>query len=153
MVGEFPTDREQRLVLALAFPGETLHAFDASSGNLAWSMKLGDSPRILAVHRGVAYVSWGDVVAALDLATGTKRWQVGAGGPISAGPLLIDERACFASGIPFSSRGIGFTPVRGKLLCVDTMTVALKIDGQARPVDVPSDMPRLWVLRDVLDRW
>ena len=31
------------------------------------------------------------------------------------------------------------------------MTVRLKINGQARTVDVPSDMPLLWVLRDVLN--
>ena len=31
------------------------------------------------------------------------------------------------------------------------MTVRLKINGQARTVDVPPDMPLLWVLRDVLN--
>ncbi len=31
------------------------------------------------------------------------------------------------------------------------MTVRFKIIGQARTVDVPSDMPLLWVLRDVLN--
>jgi isoquinoline 1-oxidoreductase alpha subunit len=31
------------------------------------------------------------------------------------------------------------------------MTVTLKVNGQSRTVDVPSDMPLLWVLRDVLD--
>ncbi len=31
------------------------------------------------------------------------------------------------------------------------MTVTFKVNGQPRTVDVPSDMPLLWVLRDVLD--
>jgi isoquinoline 1-oxidoreductase subunit alpha len=31
------------------------------------------------------------------------------------------------------------------------MTVTLKVNGKSRTVDVPSDMPLLWVLRDVLD--
>ena len=31
------------------------------------------------------------------------------------------------------------------------MTVRLKINGQARTVDVPPDMPLLWVLRDALN--
>ena len=31
------------------------------------------------------------------------------------------------------------------------MTVTLKVNGQRRTVDVPPDMPLLWVLRDVLD--
>ena len=31
------------------------------------------------------------------------------------------------------------------------MTVRFKINGQARTVDVPPDMPLLWVLRDVLN--
>jgi isoquinoline 1-oxidoreductase alpha subunit len=31
------------------------------------------------------------------------------------------------------------------------MTVTFKVNGQARTVDVPGDMPLLWVLRDVLD--
>jgi isoquinoline 1-oxidoreductase alpha subunit len=31
------------------------------------------------------------------------------------------------------------------------MTVTFKVNGQSRTVDVPSDMPLLWVLRDVLD--
>ena len=30
-------------------------------------------------------------------------------------------------------------------------TVTLRINGQAQQVDVPADMPLLWVLRDVLD--
>src|SRR5215212_715083 len=32
-----------------------------------------------------------------------------------------------------------------------TMTVNLKVNGRAASVDVPADMPLLWVLRDVLD--
>ncbi|MBL8984930.1 MAG: (2Fe-2S)-binding protein, partial [Gemmatimonadetes bacterium] len=28
---------------------------------------------------------------------------------------------------------------------------SLKVNGQSRSVDVPADMPLLWVLRDVLD--
>jgi isoquinoline 1-oxidoreductase alpha subunit len=31
------------------------------------------------------------------------------------------------------------------------MTVTFKVNGQSKTVDVPSDMPLLWVLRDVLD--
>jgi isoquinoline 1-oxidoreductase alpha subunit len=31
------------------------------------------------------------------------------------------------------------------------MPVTLKVNGKSRTVDVPSDMPLLWVLRDVLD--
>jgi aerobic-type carbon monoxide dehydrogenase small subunit (CoxS/CutS family) len=31
------------------------------------------------------------------------------------------------------------------------MTVTFKVNGQPRTVDVPPDMPLLWVLRDVLD--
>ncbi len=31
------------------------------------------------------------------------------------------------------------------------MTVTFKVNGQAKTVDVPADMPLLWVLRDVLD--
>ena len=31
------------------------------------------------------------------------------------------------------------------------MTITFKVNGQSRTVDVPSDMPLLWVLRDVLD--
>src|SRR6266850_1198898 len=31
------------------------------------------------------------------------------------------------------------------------MTVTFEVNGQAKTVDVPSDMPLLWVLRDVLD--
>ena len=31
------------------------------------------------------------------------------------------------------------------------MTVTFKVNGQARTVDVPGEMPLLWVLRDVLD--
>jgi len=31
------------------------------------------------------------------------------------------------------------------------MTVTFKVNGQSRTVDVPPDMPVLWVLRDVLD--
>lgn len=31
------------------------------------------------------------------------------------------------------------------------MSVTFKVNGQSRTVDVPSDMPLLWVLRDVLD--
>jgi isoquinoline 1-oxidoreductase alpha subunit len=31
------------------------------------------------------------------------------------------------------------------------MTVTFKVNGQSRTVEVPSDMPLLWVLRDVLD--
>lgn len=31
------------------------------------------------------------------------------------------------------------------------MNVTLKVNGQSRTVDVPSDMPLLWVLRDELD--
>ena len=31
------------------------------------------------------------------------------------------------------------------------MTITLKVNGVARTVDVPGDMPLLWVLRDVLD--
>jgi len=31
------------------------------------------------------------------------------------------------------------------------MTVTFKVNGQSRTVDVPADMPLLWVLRDVLD--
>jgi isoquinoline 1-oxidoreductase alpha subunit len=31
------------------------------------------------------------------------------------------------------------------------MTVTFKVNGQSRTVDVASDMPLLWVLRDVLD--
>jgi isoquinoline 1-oxidoreductase subunit alpha len=31
------------------------------------------------------------------------------------------------------------------------MTVTFKVNGQSRTVDVPSDMPLLWVLRDVLE--
>lgn len=31
------------------------------------------------------------------------------------------------------------------------MTVTFRVNGQSRTVDVPSDMPLLWVLRDVLD--
>jgi len=31
------------------------------------------------------------------------------------------------------------------------MTVTFKVNGQSRTVDVPPDMPLLWVLRDVLD--
>ena len=31
------------------------------------------------------------------------------------------------------------------------MTVTFKVNGQSRTVDVPGDMPLLWVLRDVLD--
>ena len=31
------------------------------------------------------------------------------------------------------------------------MSVTFKVNGQPRTVDVPSDMPLLWVLRDVLD--
>jgi len=31
------------------------------------------------------------------------------------------------------------------------MTVTFKVNGQSRTVDVQSDMPLLWVLRDVLD--
>jgi isoquinoline 1-oxidoreductase alpha subunit len=31
------------------------------------------------------------------------------------------------------------------------MSVTFKVNGQSRSVDVPSDMPLLWVLRDVLD--
>ena len=31
------------------------------------------------------------------------------------------------------------------------MTVKFKVNGQSRTVDVPSDMPLLWVLRDELD--
>jgi isoquinoline 1-oxidoreductase subunit alpha len=38
-----------------------------------------------------------------------------------------------------------------KALCEETMTVTFKVNGQSRTVDVPSDMPLLWVLRDVLD--
>src|SRR5918996_4316058 len=33
----------------------------------------------------------------------------------------------------------------------DTMSVTFKVNGQSRTVDVPSDMPLLWVLRDALD--
>jgi isoquinoline 1-oxidoreductase alpha subunit len=33
----------------------------------------------------------------------------------------------------------------------DTMTVTFKVNGQSRTVDVPPEMPLLWVLRDVLD--
>ncbi len=31
------------------------------------------------------------------------------------------------------------------------MTITFKVNGEARTVDVPADMPLLWVLRDVLD--
>jgi len=31
------------------------------------------------------------------------------------------------------------------------MSVTFKVNGQSRTVDVPNDMPLLWVLRDVLD--
>lgn len=31
------------------------------------------------------------------------------------------------------------------------MTVTFKVNGQSKKVDVPPDMPLLWVLRDVLD--
>ena len=31
------------------------------------------------------------------------------------------------------------------------MTVTFKVNGQSKTVDVPADMPLLWVLRDVLD--
>ena len=31
------------------------------------------------------------------------------------------------------------------------MTLTFKVNGQSKTVDVPSDMPLLWVLRDVLD--
>jgi isoquinoline 1-oxidoreductase subunit alpha len=31
------------------------------------------------------------------------------------------------------------------------MTVTFKVNGQSKTVDVPGDMPLLWVLRDVLD--
>jgi len=31
------------------------------------------------------------------------------------------------------------------------MSVTFKVNGQSRTVDVPADMPLLWVLRDVLD--
>ena len=31
------------------------------------------------------------------------------------------------------------------------MTVTFKVNGQSRTVDVPSEMPLLWVLRDVLE--
>jgi isoquinoline 1-oxidoreductase alpha subunit len=31
------------------------------------------------------------------------------------------------------------------------MSVTFKVNGQTRTVDVPADMPLLWVLRDVLD--
>ena len=31
------------------------------------------------------------------------------------------------------------------------MTVTFRVNGQSKTVDVPSDMPLLWVLRDVLD--
>lgn len=31
------------------------------------------------------------------------------------------------------------------------MTVTFKVNGQSKTVDVPPDMPLLWVLRDVLD--
>jgi isoquinoline 1-oxidoreductase alpha subunit len=31
------------------------------------------------------------------------------------------------------------------------MTVTFKVNGRSRTVDVPGDMPLLWVLRDVLD--
>jgi len=32
-----------------------------------------------------------------------------------------------------------------------TMNITLKVNGQSRTVDVPADMPLLWVLRDELD--
>lgn len=38
-----------------------------------------------------------------------------------------------------------------KAPCEETMTVTFKVNGQSKTVDVPSDMPLLWVLRDVLD--
>jgi isoquinoline 1-oxidoreductase alpha subunit len=31
------------------------------------------------------------------------------------------------------------------------MAITFKVNGQQRSVDVPADMPLLWVLRDVLD--
>src|ERR1700756_3472593 len=31
------------------------------------------------------------------------------------------------------------------------MAITFKVNGQSRTVDVPGDMPLLWVLRDVLD--
>jgi isoquinoline 1-oxidoreductase subunit alpha len=31
------------------------------------------------------------------------------------------------------------------------MAYTLKVNGKSRTVDVPADMPLLWVLRDVLD--
>jgi len=31
------------------------------------------------------------------------------------------------------------------------MSITFKVNGQAKTVDVPADMPLLWVLRDVLD--
>ncbi len=31
------------------------------------------------------------------------------------------------------------------------MKVSFKVNGQPKTVDVPEDMPLLWVLRDVLD--
>ena len=31
------------------------------------------------------------------------------------------------------------------------MSITFKVNGQSRTVDVPADMPLLWVLRDVLD--
>ena len=31
------------------------------------------------------------------------------------------------------------------------MNITLNVNGQSRTVDVPSDMPLLWVLRDELD--
>src|SRR5215467_11729532 len=31
------------------------------------------------------------------------------------------------------------------------MAITFKVNGQSRTVDVPADMPLLWVLRDVLD--
>jgi isoquinoline 1-oxidoreductase subunit alpha len=34
---------------------------------------------------------------------------------------------------------------------LDTMNVTLRVNGRSHTVDVPADMPLLWVLRDVLD--
>jgi outer membrane protein assembly factor BamB len=106
-------------VLATEDSYEQVLALNGASGEKLWSSNVGPESRSLAVGDSLVYAASGSALVGIDRRSGHVVWRRGVGAELSAGPILIDGRACFTSGVAFTSRAFGFKPGKGRLACVD----------------------------------
>lgn len=113
----------------------TVDAIDPSSGKAVWSMGVDDYPRILGTDDGAVYVAGESSLTAIAIDGGQKRWRFKTGDgrqrwpggrateavQPSAGPVITEGRACFASGMANSAFSWGML-LRGSFFCIDART-------------------------------